>query len=347
MRSILLAAQRSIIRGIALSAMAAASVLSVSLLRAQSPQVAARPNMRLPDEAAGRDAIVRTLIAAFDQVDIVALGEAHMRRVDSDLRIALVCHRDFAKKVRSIVVEFGSTTEQSTLDRYIRGENVSEAELKQVWNTTTQAANRFLDSPVYADFFAAVRDVNSRLSADSRIRVFGGDPGPGDNRSRETAAISVLKEQVLQKHGKALLIYGAAHFYLTGPPDYLASMGEDIGLARRLEIEYPGRTFAVIRVGTLDRPPAVKADIDPDYQKFDRALKTKVRPVLVPLQRLPFRDFTAEEFLGRTLTNCRPPGGCRSVFKGSTLSLGQMADACVYVGSGPDSIVQAMPAKFK
>jgi len=303
--------------------------------------------MRLPDEAAGRDAIVRTLIAAFDQVDIVALGEAHMRRVDSDLRIALVCHRDFAKKVRSIVVEFGSTTEQSTLDRYIRGENVSEAELKQVWNTTTQAANRFLDSPVYADFFAAVRDVNSRLSADSRIRVFGGDPGPGDNRSRETAAISVLKEQVLQKHGKALLIYGAAHFYLTGPPDYLASMGEDIGLARRLEIEYPGRTFAVIRVGTLDRPPAVKADIDPDYQKFDRALKTKVRPVLVPLQRLPFRDFTAEEFLGRTLTNCRPPGGCRSVFKGSTLSLGQMADACVYVGSGPDSIVQAMPAKFK
>jgi hypothetical protein len=264
MRSILLAAQRSIIRGIALSAMAAASVLSVSLLRAQSPQVAARPNMRLPDEAAGRDAIVRTLIAAFDQVDIVALGEAHMRRVDSDLRIALVCHPDFAKKVRSIVVEFGSTTEQSTLDRYIRGENVSEAELKQVWNTTTQAANKFLDSPVYADFFAAVRDVNSRLPADARIRVFGGDPGPGDNRSRETAAVSVLKAQVLQKHGKALLIYGAAHFYLTGPPDYLASLGDDIGLASRLEIEYPGRTFAVIRVGALDRPPAVKEeDIDP------------------------------------------------------------------------------------
>jgi hypothetical protein len=347
MRSILLAAQRSIIRGIALSAMAAASVLSVSLLRAQSPQVAARPNIRLPDEAAGREAIVRTLIAAFDQVDIVALGEAHMRRVDSDLRIALVRHLDFAKKVRSIVVEFGSTTEQSTLDRYIRGENVSAAELKQVWNTTTQAANKFLDSPVYADFFAAVRDVNSRLPADARIRVFGGDPGPGDNRSRETAAISVLKEQVLQKNRKALLIYGAAHFYLTGPPDYLAGMGEDIGLARRLEIEYPGRTFAVIRVGALDRPPAVKADIDPDYQKFDRALKTQVRPVLVPLQRLPFRDFTAEEFLGRTLTNCRPPGGCRSVFKGSSLTLGLMADACVYVGSGPDSIVQAMPAKFK
>ena len=173
--------------------------------------------MRLPDESAGIDGIARTLISAFDQADIVALGETHQWRLDTDLRIAVVRHPDFAKKVRSIVVEFGSTTEQSTLDRYIRGENVSRAQLEQVWKTTTQAANGVWDSPVYAEFFAAVRDVNSRLPADARIRVFGGDPGPGDNRSRETAAVSVLKEQVLQKHGKALVIYGAAHFYRTMP----------------------------------------------------------------------------------------------------------------------------------
>src|SRR5262249_24795767 len=188
------------------------------------------------------DEIVRTLISAFDQVDIVALGEAHLRRSDSDLRIALIRNPDFAKKVRFIVVEFGSTTEQSILDRYIRGENVSTAELQHVWKTTTQAANSIWDSPIYAEFFAAVRDVNSKLPAHSRIRVLGGDPGPGDNRSRETSALSVLKEQVPQKRGKALLIYGAAHFYLTGPPDYLAGMGEDIGLASKLEMEYPGRT---------------------------------------------------------------------------------------------------------
>src|SRR5438046_2328770 len=105
------------------------------------------PKVRLPDEAAGLDGIVRTLISAFDEADLVALGEAHERRADSDLRIALVRHRDFAKKVRSIVVEFGSTTEQSTLDHYIRGENVSRAQLEQVWKTTTQAP---WDSPVYA-----------------------------------------------------------------------------------------------------------------------------------------------------------------------------------------------------
>ena len=100
MRLISRATQRSIVRGIVLSTIAAVSVPPASLLRAQAPQVAARPNVRLPDEAAGLDAIVRTLISAFDQADIVALGEWHGRiRLDSDLRLVLVRHPDFAKKV--------------------------------------------------------------------------------------------------------------------------------------------------------------------------------------------------------------------------------------------------------
>lgn len=79
------------------------------------PQSAAPSNLRLPDEVAGLDAIARTLISTFDQVDIVALGEAHGRfRLDSELRIAMVRHPDFAKKVRFVVVEFGSTTEPRT-----------------------------------------------------------------------------------------------------------------------------------------------------------------------------------------------------------------------------------------
>jgi hypothetical protein len=295
-----------------------------------------------PDEAAGRDAVVRTLIATFDHFDIVALGEVHERRLDSDLRIALVRHPDFAKKVRSIVVEFASTTQQSTLDRYIRGENISPAQLAQVWKTTTQAANGVWDSPIYADFFAAVRDVNAKLPADARIRVFGGDPGPGDARSRETAAVSVLKEQVLQKHGKALVIYGAAHFWRAMDKDYQSMMGPDSGIVRMLDIDYPGRTFAVIPLGgPRDLPPQFPKGPDPDYQKFDRALKSLLRPVLVSLQQSPFRDYTAEEFLGRTVFNCRDPANCRSIFKGSTLTLGQMADAAVYYGRE----VVTVPAK--
>jgi hypothetical protein len=102
------------------AALVTVSVTNESFVRAQSPQTAAPPKVRLPDESTGFGRIARTLISAFDQADIVALGEARGRRLDSDLRIAVVRHPDFAKKVRSIVVEFGSTSEQSTLDRYIR-----------------------------------------------------------------------------------------------------------------------------------------------------------------------------------------------------------------------------------
>lgn len=184
-----------------------------------------------------------------------------------------------------------------------------------------------------------MRDVNSRLPADARIRVFGGDPGPGAIRGREAAAVSILKQEVLSKHGKALVVYGAAHFYRTAPSDYVSTMGDDIGIAKTLESDYPGRIFVVIPVGgRLDLPPGITvAGIDRDYQKFDRALKTPMRPVLVPLQRLPFRDFAAEEFLGSTLLTCRGPGGCKSVFKGSNITLRQMADACVYVGADVDT----------
>ena len=70
--------------------------------------IAQSARVRVPDEVAGLDAIVQTLISAFDQADIVALGEDHGEQRDSDLRIALVRHPDFAKKVRFILVEFGS-----------------------------------------------------------------------------------------------------------------------------------------------------------------------------------------------------------------------------------------------
>ncbi len=343
MRLIPLVTSTALIRGLALSAFATACVVSVSVVRAQAPTVAPRPNVHLPQEAAGIDAIVRTLIGAYDQVDIVALGEAHERRIDSDVRIALVRHPDFAKKVRSIVIECASGSEQSTLDRYIRGENVPTAQLERVWKAIAETTNGFCDAPIYPEFLAAVRDVNSRLPAEARIRVLAGHPGPAANHGIETTAVGVLKGQVLDTHGKVLLIFGSAHFYLDGPADYYESAGGDIGLARRLNIDLPGRTLTVIPIGDLPRPPAVTADTPPDYSKFDRALRSPMRPVLVSLQRLPFRDFTAEEFLGRTLTTCRRSGGCQSVFKGSTLKLGQMADATIYVGGGDRASTQANP----
>ena len=299
-----------------------------SFVRARAPQLIAPSKVRLPDESTGIDGIVQTLISVFDQVDIVALGEDHGEQRDSDLRIALVRHPDFARKVRFIVVEFGTASEQLTLDRYIQGGNLSPSQLEQVWKSTAAGRSGAWASPIYADFFAAVRDVNSKLPADAQIRVFGGDPGPSGNRNRDAAAVSLLKEQVLQKHGKALVIYGAAHFARI-ESDARKVLGIGEGLVTLLEREYPGRTFVVMPIGRSSSGTTAIAGIpDPDYQKFDRALGTPLRPVLVSLERSPFRDFTAEEFIGHKL---RTAAG-QSVFKDSTLTLGQMADACVYFG---------------
>jgi len=61
----------------------------------------------------------------------------------------------------------------------------------------------------------------------------------------------------------------------------------------------------------------------------------------VSLQRLPFWDFTAEEFLGRTLTI----GAGGGFFRGCSLTLGQMADACIYVGRDADVDSKAKPTQ--
>lgn len=269
-----------------------------------------RPDVRLPDETAGFDEIVQTLISAFDHTDILALGESHWRKSDSDLRIRLVRHPEFAKKVHSIVVEFGSTAYQPILDRYVRGEDVSFADLQKVWRNTTQT-NGVWESPVYAEFFAAVREVNKKLPADRRVRVFAGDPPPGG--ARDFSAASILKEQVLDKGGKALLVYGSGHLYRVG------------GITKALQAAYPGRTFVV----TLDGGPF------PEYQKFEDALKSSARSVLVSLGRMPFRDFTAEEFLGRG-SKMLVDGVWVNAYRGSSLTLSQMADACVYLGMTPE-----------
>ena len=269
--------------------------------------------MRLPDETVGSDRIVKALVSAFDHADIVALGDDHWRKLDSDLRIGLVRAPEFAKKVRFIVVEFASTAQQPTLDRYIRGEDVPLAELQQVWKTTTQT-NGVWDSPVYADFFASVREVNKKLPAEERVRVLAGDPPTGSDIDRDASAISILKEQVFEKRGKALLIYGAGHLFRTSLPGF-------VGITKTLEADYPGRTLVVITQGG---PYA-------EYDKFERAMKTPVRPVLVSLGRRPFRDFTAEEFLrqgSKRLVN----GEWINAFQGSSVTLGQMADACIYLG---------------
>jgi hypothetical protein len=277
----------------------------------------------LPKETAGLDNIVPALIAVFNHADVLALGEDHFRRLDSDLRIALVRHPDFPNRAQFIMVEFATDLHQTTVDRYVGGAEVSAEELRQAWATT---ASGQWDSPVYADFFAAVREVNAKLPPAKRIRVLAGDPGKGVKIARDDWAVSTLRQQVLEKGEKALVIYGAGHFFRTRAGQYALppSIG---GISKSLDADYPGRTFVVVTLG----------GDDPRYENFERALQTSLRPVLVSLQRPPFRGFAAEDFLGPKVFQQLPGGEIEYIFQGSGVPLGDTADAALYSGTDEDA----------
>lgn len=167
--------------------------------------------------------ITDDLIAQFDRADVVALGEVHGSREDSDLRIRLIHHVDFPKKVRYIMVEFGNSLHQEVLDRYIRGGDVPTTEIQRTWRDITTPGGA--DSSIYAQFLREVRSVNKGLADGLKVRVLAGDPpiewdqikGPDDWRriasTRDSFAAELLGREVLQKGNKALLIYGAGHVW--------------------------------------------------------------------------------------------------------------------------------------
>lgn len=292
---------------------------------------------RAPDlhEIAGVTSVVPALVKAFDDVDVLGLGERHGHRADSDLRIALVRHPEFGKKVRFVVVEFAEATHQAILDSYVSGEDVPVAELEKVWTTTSQTSGVW-NSPVYAEFFAAVRDVNSGRPPSEQVRVLAGDPPNGRYMSRDAWAASLLEDQVIEKGHKALVVFGGLHLIRTeGDTDVLSQIGG--GIIRILEEDYPGRSLVVYPLGGAD----------PKYYKFEQALGSTLRPVLVSLGRSPYRDFRAKEFIGANQGKKRVvgrwegfrfvPGGFVGLFEESDLKLSELADVCLYLGMGPEA----------
>ena len=76
--------------------------------------------------------------------------------------------------MHDIVVEFGNARYQAIIDRFVAGEDVPHPELQKVWQNTTQA-HPVWDSPIYEEFFRAVRAVNATLPTERRLRVLLGD----------------------------------------------------------------------------------------------------------------------------------------------------------------------------
>jgi hypothetical protein len=165
---------------------------------------------------------VNNIIKLFDTYRIVMLGEIHECRQQYDLVRELVAAPGFADRVNDIVVEFGNARYQNVVDRYIAGEDIPLEQVQKAWRDTVGAIGPV--SPVYGEFYATVRAVNAKLPPQRRLRVVLGDPPiEWDHvHNREDVALflpfrdeyyaSVVRQEVLAKKRKALLIMGFGHF---------------------------------------------------------------------------------------------------------------------------------------
>lgn len=200
-------------RRIALGFVLGTVMSAAPLLQEPGRGVAASPAVPI-DPVAG-------IIEACRTHQIVALGDAHDNEQQQAVRLALVRDPRFPDVVDDIIVEFGNARYQEQMDRFIRGDDVPERVLRQAWQNTTQHA--VWDSPIYAELFRAVRDVNRSLAPARQIRVLLGDP-PIDWDSvrsaqdhwkwmlqRDSFPAELVQREVIQKGRRALLIYGDSH----------------------------------------------------------------------------------------------------------------------------------------
>jgi hypothetical protein len=169
---------------------------------------------------------VQGILKLFETYRIVMFGEIHECRQEYELLRRLVGAPGFGERVNDIVMEFGNARYQDVVDRYISGENVPIEEVQGAWRDGVGSMGPV--SPVYGEFYAAIRAANLKLPRERRIRVLLGDP-PIDwskVRSREDIGYflpfrdefyaSVVRYQVLARGRRALLIMGEGHFRRNG-----------------------------------------------------------------------------------------------------------------------------------
>ena len=263
------------------------------------------------DQAQPQDAS-RAIIEAFNTHSIVMFGEVHANKQEYEFLRALVSSPLFANKVDDIVVEYGNSLYQKAVDRYIAGEDVPLEEVQKAWRNTMALGPV---SPVYPSLYEAVRLVNRQRPGKHRLRILLGDPYINwDNmKSREDVGpylahrdefyASVVKDEVLAKHHRALLIEGWGHFLRSpsGP-----------GFVEK-EFRAAGATIFVIVFGTN----AVGG-----YNDLDKRFDAWKVPALMPLKGTWTGDLSAIP----VLTGGTAPAGP------NPLKLQDAADALLYLG---------------
>lgn len=161
------------------------------------------------------------IITAFETHSIVMIGEVHGNKQEYEFLRILIASPGFGERVDDLVLEYGNSLYQDIVDRYVAGDRVPIEEVQKAWRNTTAIGP---PSPVYGWLYDAVREVNRKRPQGHRMRIVLGDVyinwdqvstredlGPFV-ANRDPYYASVVKDQVISKHRRALLIMGFPHF---------------------------------------------------------------------------------------------------------------------------------------
>jgi hypothetical protein len=251
------------------------------------------------------------ILQAFQTHNIVMFGETHGNKQEYEWLCQLVQSPDFGERVDDVVVEFGNSLYQKTVDRYIAGEDVPLDQVQKAWRNVIGAVGP--PSPVYEQFYRAVREANMKRRGRHQIRMVLGDPyGDWDKikdsedlgpyvAHRDEWYAQIVKDEVLAKNHRALLIMGAGHFLRRSGPGYVER-----------EIRAAGANPYLVIFGTN----AVGG-----YDELDVRFDAWPRPTIVSL---------ASNWVGDLPQNPVTTGG---ILPATQLRLGDAADALLYVGS--------------
>jgi hypothetical protein len=252
----------------------------------------------------------KAMVEAIGAHQIVMFGETHADKQEYQWLCKLVKTPGFADRVDDIVVEFGNSLYQKSVDRYIAGEDVPFEQVQKAWRNVIGAVGPV--SPVYGWFYQAVRDSNLHRPRGHKIRLLLGDPygdwekivdaeGLGPYLShRDQWYAQVVNDEVLARNHHALLIMGEGHFLRRSGPGEVERAIRAAGVRPYLVV------FGTNVVGGYD-------DLDPRFDAWQV-------PAIVPLSDGWVGDLAAMPVV---------TGGIAAP---NSLKMSDVSDAMLYLG---------------
>ncbi|HET6745913.1 MAG TPA: ChaN family lipoprotein [Candidatus Limnocylindria bacterium] len=294
------------------------------LAACQAPAPSASPSPPLVTPA------VDAVIAAFADHQVVAIGEQHGSAAQHEFLRSVIRDPRLIGVIDDVAVEFGSARYQDTIDRYMRGEAISPAELELVWTDTTQRSGVW-DDPIYRQFFEAVREQNIQRAQEDRIRVLLGDPPiMWDQITAETDCddseptcldfwimgrsdhfASVVQNESIARGRRALVIAGSGHIRRNPDAEF------PISLTDQLDALEPGAVWTLVPL-PRSNPHVIGALVDVGGGD-------STGPVVIELEGTQLGAVVAEGVFERGTVTC-DPAPCESE-AASTATLQSVTDA--------------------